>query len=709
MNPRRVITAVLALALVVAASGYAQQTAEELYQAGLYQEEVQGNLESAIEFYERILDEFPGNRPVAAKALMHIGLCHEKLGSREAQRAYERLVRDYADQTEMVTRARTRLAALRRPLEEAEASSIVMRRLPADPGFIDGGPTPDGRRFAYIDYSTGDVALWDLVTGEARRLTHEGRWEPPEQYAINVSVSPDGETAAYTWSRQDSVIELRVVGLDGSAPRILCSNADGVGYTMSWSSDGRHIAVPTYDSSDKTGSIAWVSVEDGSMRQLTTLPAWHWASLSHSPDDALVALEYPVEEDSGRYDIFLVATDGSGMASLVNHPANDRLLGWLPNTDHVLFLSDRSGGWDVWTTQVAEGQASGEPRVVRRGIGNIERLGFADDGSMFYYHYTLRTTTSIAPFDAATGHIEIEASEPLLGSDFAGVWSPSGEYLAFIRTATGPGGPGWLERSLWVRNIATGEERVLADHLDPDVPRWFPDGRSILMAGREKDRLRGGSALYRIDLATGETTPLIEFAPDASWWGLGNTFHIGIGGISTLDGEGLIYVHNGRLAHRHLSLGRETELYSDPGLATWVLALSPNGGEIAFAVNDSTDTAWPHPMRLVYNAGSLRIVPSEGGDVRELTKLRGPGTVSNVAWTPDGRHVLFLQRRGEAGAALWRVSREGGNAERVWVTERELIWFGLSPDGSQAVYAIPEGESEFWVMENLIAALSEQQ
>jgi tetratricopeptide (TPR) repeat protein len=114
MKPRRVITAVLALALVSAASGYAQQTAEDLYQAGLYQEEVQGNLESAIDIYERILQDFPNNRPVAAKALMHIGLCHEKLGSREAQRAYERLLRDYADQTEMVTRARTRLASASR-------------------------------------------------------------------------------------------------------------------------------------------------------------------------------------------------------------------------------------------------------------------------------------------------------------------------------------------------------------------------------------------------------------------------------------------------------------------------------------------------------------------------------------------------------------------------------------------------------------------
>jgi Tol biopolymer transport system component len=697
MNPRRVITAVLAFALVAAASAHAQGTAEELYQAGLYQEEVQGDLARAISIYGRIVGEYPNNRPVAAMALMHIGLCHEKLGSRDARRAYERLVRDYADQTEIVSRARIRLAALHRPVEEAEESTIVVRRLAA--GDELGGPTPDGRYFAQPDYSTGDVALRDLVTGEVRRLTDGGSWEPPEQYAVNVSVSPDGKTAAYSWSVQDSVIELRVVGLDGSAPRVLCSNTDGVGYPMSWSRDGRHIAVPTYKSADKTGAIAWVSVEDGSMRQLTSLPTWEWIPLSHSPDDRYVAIEFPVEEDSGRFDVFLVATDGSGAVRLVDHPANDHLLGWLPNTDYVLFLSDRSGSWDVWAVRVSEGRALGEPFALRRGVGKVSPLGFTDDGSLFYSVTTFRWATNIAPFVATPGQIDWAASEPLLGSKVAAQWSPDGNHLAYLSTEM----PGGYEFSLGVRDIATGEERILADRLIPDKPLWFPDGESVLIAARDRDEPYGGAGLYRIDVASGEATPLIEFPPDPSWWSLGNAFHMGLGGIPSPDGEGLVYVYNGRLAFRDLSTEQETELYSDAGLATRSLALSPDGAELVFAVNDSVR---PHPMTYVRNAGRLMLIPLEGGEVRELTRLSG--TFGSVWWTPDGRHVFFLERRGGAGAALWRVSREGGNAERMRETDREIISFALSPDGSQAVYAIPEGESEFWVMENLVAALGEQ-
>ena len=76
-----------------------------------------------------------------------------------------------------------------------------------------------------------------------------------------------------------------------------------------------------------------------------------------------------------------------------------------------------------------------------------------------------------------------------------------------------------------------------------------------------------------------------------------------------------------------------------------------------------------------------------------------------MQWTPDGRHVLFLQSRGDKGATLWRVPSAGGEAEELWQTKDQMTWFALSPDGSQAVYATVEGDSEVWVMENLKEAL----
>ena len=96
----------------------AQDTAEDLYQAGLYQEEVQGNLEQAIDLFGRILIRFPDSRGVGARAQLHIGLCYEKLGQQEAQQAYRRVIADFPDHAAEVAVARNRLAEIQRSAEE---------------------------------------------------------------------------------------------------------------------------------------------------------------------------------------------------------------------------------------------------------------------------------------------------------------------------------------------------------------------------------------------------------------------------------------------------------------------------------------------------------------------------------------------------------------------------------------------------------------
>jgi tetratricopeptide (TPR) repeat protein len=118
MKCYRVFGAALALILIWASPGYGQQTAEELFQAALHQEEVQGDLETAIGSYQRILDEFPENRLVGAKAQLHIGLCSEKLGLQEARQAYRRVIDDYPEHADQVRLARERLASLMEELAE---------------------------------------------------------------------------------------------------------------------------------------------------------------------------------------------------------------------------------------------------------------------------------------------------------------------------------------------------------------------------------------------------------------------------------------------------------------------------------------------------------------------------------------------------------------------------------------------------------------
>jgi Tol biopolymer transport system component len=703
----------VALTLLMPPSTQAQ-TGHDLFQQALVKEQAEGNLQEALRLYERIAEEFGGDRPLAARALVQIGKCHEKLGSREAERAYRRVVTEYADQNELAEEARTRLNALSRPAAPRQPPTIQVRRLMGghypDEVEFSGGPHPDGRQLSYVDWMDGSLAIRNLATGESRRLT-EGNWE--EGYPGSPKVSPDGRLIAYYWYTIDepgddaSGTMLRLVGTDGSGDRFL-QHVGGIA-SGSWSRDSRHLAAHMHNSENSDTEIVWISVADGSVSSLTTFhyPDKFGPSLSHSPDDRFLAVEFPVEGDSARFDIALVATDGSGTLPLVDHPADDKLIGWVPGTDMVLFSSDRSGNQDLWALQVPETGTPGEPFPVRRGLGEGYPMGFAADGSLFYYIYTLQYVKRVAPFDEQTGTIFIEESEPLRGThdNNPSAWSPDGRQLvlAYREGWEDIGGEKFTVR---VRNLDTETERVLTRDINPATvagPRWLPDGRSVLIVGRRDETGRGkwgekSTALFRIDVETGGTTRLFDFPASEGWW----VFSIGL--IPTLDGKGVFYVHNRTLVLRDLQSGEEEELFRHPDLASGMLALSPDGSELLFGIADST-VSDQRPQIALEQGGRLMVMPSTGGTPRELTKLKEPGRVRRGAmWTSDGRHILLLKRE-EEGSALLRVPREGGDFERIWETDLRLGGVVPSPDGRRVTYMTQTNEAEIWVMENLVAAL----
>ncbi len=83
---RMSLTLVLALAVgtsvILRDRAAAQQgpgTPEALLGAALHQEEAEGNLEAAIALYKKLISEHGADRALAARAQLHIGLCHEKI------------------------------------------------------------------------------------------------------------------------------------------------------------------------------------------------------------------------------------------------------------------------------------------------------------------------------------------------------------------------------------------------------------------------------------------------------------------------------------------------------------------------------------------------------------------------------------------------------------------------------------------------------
>ena len=137
--------------------------------AAIDKEVVDGDLKAAIEMY-RTLAEQKADRAVAAKALMRMGQCYEKLGTAqtaESRKAYQRLVRDFADQKDVADQARARLAAL----GAGGPLTMTARRVATVSDWGDFGSaalSPDGRRLAFADFMRRRLTILDLTTGEER-------------------------------------------------------------------------------------------------------------------------------------------------------------------------------------------------------------------------------------------------------------------------------------------------------------------------------------------------------------------------------------------------------------------------------------------------------------------------------------------------------------------------------------------------------------
>jgi tetratricopeptide (TPR) repeat protein len=168
-----------------------QQTAEQLYQSGIYKEEIEGELEKAVEIFEKILIDYPDNKTTAAKALYHIGLCYEKLGNLEAQKAYQRLIEEYPGQIQQVNLAKERLASLVKSVE-AILHEPTFRKIQIPTGFSRSTQlSPDGQKVSIVS----DGRLWIMpLSGKL------GPNFPGTPVKLNTD-DVDVEFSAHTWSR----------------------------------------------------------------------------------------------------------------------------------------------------------------------------------------------------------------------------------------------------------------------------------------------------------------------------------------------------------------------------------------------------------------------------------------------------------------------------------------------------------------------------
>jgi hypothetical protein len=68
------------------------------FRAAQQKETVEGDLNAAIVMYRKLADDRATPSDVAARALLRLGRCYQRLGNSEARKAFERVVNQLCEQ-----------------------------------------------------------------------------------------------------------------------------------------------------------------------------------------------------------------------------------------------------------------------------------------------------------------------------------------------------------------------------------------------------------------------------------------------------------------------------------------------------------------------------------------------------------------------------------------------------------------------------------
>ncbi len=566
--------------------------------------------------------------------------------------------------------------------------------------------SPDGRYISFTDWDSGNLAVRDLASGSIRHLTNTGGWTTTDPgYVDGYSViSPDGSQVAFNWwDNKTQHEDLRVVPFQRagvSSPRIVRQNKeDLVIAPFGWSPDGKLLYVERR-LAESTVQLAVVSIQDGSLRVLRTL-GWLPAQARLSPDGRFIAYDRPTGDAAPSSDIVLLASDGSQENVVVNHPAKDFAPMWSPDGRHVLFLSDRTGRTSLWSVAVQNGKAQAEPEILKADVGQMLPVDIARDGTLYYRVEGNRRNIYIAELDGAMKNTKTApAAERFLNGNFHPSWSPDGESLAYYSAREGayrrPLGPLALEQNtvLVIRSAQTGEERDIRLPLQvpayPVVaePKWFPDGRSVLVVGWVS--ARPGFGYFRVDLVSGKTELLHRpQGPQAT-------------GLSparldlTPDGKSIFYLDGG-LRRFDIDTRQDIEVRKMP-MPESQIAISPDGKLIALAYHASDEPV------------AIYIAAMAGGEPRLVYNL---GQVNKnffdntLTWTRDQRYLL-LGHPDDAvkpsRSVLVRIPVGGGEPQKMGISVKGGFRTPrMHPDGRRIAFeTIERGPGEVWALENFL-------
>ena len=722
---------VVALAVGLAGQNKATRDAEAQMKKAALTVLRDGDVEGAIKIYRKIASARDVEPALRAQAQLEIGRLLDKVGSDGARREYELVIKNFKDQNSAVQEAHARLEG-----SPTAPGSLQLRQVFADRtrGAAEGSVSPDGRFICFTANNT-HLAVRNLLAGTERILTNAPKADSSE----GCSFSPSGDRIAYTThDSQNDNYELLVVGVDAQAvPRALHKVPVGSLGIPAWTPDGRSIILQSVNDETGKDEALLVSVANGSTRAVGSRVSWR---VFVSPDGRYLAFDR--RNGSARNaprDVFLIALD-DGLETNVTAalPSDDFIMGWSPDSRHVLFASDRSGSMQLYAVEVTDGRPQGPPAFIRADIGDSVPMGTTTSGAVYFYTRVSPAPMylQVVPFDATTGRYlgPPQVLGPTVNAPVR--WSPDGQRLAFLKpdprskrsnltiwstdgTATSPSAEVWNTGTEWspdsntlafmgprMGQISTFDLRsqtltllgvvhqTLAQFIGlSGGPVWSVDQTKLYYVGFVGGRrmLNGGNALVEREIASAREREILTSDAHIRTIGLspdGRLLGMVVGGPGGADATV-------RLQVVPVGGGPPRELIVRKELGG--VSFSPDGRYIATGTRDTA------------NNSSLLVVPIAGGEPRDVVRVPAPARVGHLQWTPDSSALVYRRASSADGeqAELRRVAIDGTNDRKVEgdVTVERTLRLGLSPDGRYLAFIRGDGSSPvsgIWALENFL-------
>jgi Tol biopolymer transport system component len=519
--------------------------------------------------------------------------------------------------------------------------------------------SPDGNQVAFVwngpKQDNYDVYIKLIDGGAPLRLTTDPAAESVPAF------SPDGRQIAF---RRGAGIYL--IPALGGPERKIGESGPGVPVRqryyekLSWSSDGRYLAVSDRDPPVSRRGIFLLSVETGEKRRVTLpgISPFIDVEPALSPDGRSLAFVRTGSDTQGAIYRLPLSGDGTqfGEPLRVTADVGAAHLDWAPDSRSLVFSARGS-------LLRIPADSGGEPQSIPVQGMQIERPSAARRGNRLAYAASF--TDENIWRAASQGGTPV----PLIAStwyDREPAISPDGARIAFISARSG-------SRELWVSDREGANTVQLTSFAGPQVgsPRWSPDGRWIGFDSAPE----GYFAVYVVSAQGGKPRRLTTeranesrpvWSPDGRW----------------------IYFASARSGGMQIwrtpaAGGSAEQVTREGGRDPW---LSPDGGFVYFVRN--------------LNPGIWRVPAGGGEEIQVLDRgMLGKWAVSATGFyllNPDVEGLDFYRFGADRPTATMRFPGQARFLDTGWSRH-----FAVSPDEQWILYTqVDRQESDLMLVEN---------